>query len=395
MGARDVPRRAGARRAVLDDLGRADQAALHRGRSAGRCRCRDRLPGRVSLHPRRVRLDVPGAAVDDAPVRRVRHRARRPTGASATCSITGRRGCRPRSTCRPDGPTTPTTHARSARWDARASRSTRSTTWRRCFPASRSTRSRVSMTINAPAAIMLAFYVVAAERQGVARRGGWRGTIQTDILKEYIAQKEWCFPIDPAMRLVGRHDRVVRAVHAALAPDLDLRLPHPRGGLDRRAGARVHAQGRAHLRRAGRCTRARRRRFRAAAVVLLQRAYRLLRGDRQVPRGAADLGAGAERHVRGAASPSRGGCGSTPRRPACRSPPSSRSTTSCAPRSRRWPACSAGPSRCTPTASTRPSRSRPRQAVRVALAHAADHRRGDRGRRTRSTRSAGPIRRRP
>ena len=59
----------------------------------------------------------------------------------------------------------------------------------------------VSMTINAPAAIMLAFYIVAAERQGVApeRLGG---TIQTDILKEYIAQKEWCFPVDPAMRLV-------------------------------------------------------------------------------------------------------------------------------------------------------------------------------------------------
>ncbi len=58
-----------------------------------------------------------------------------------------------------------------------------------------------SMTINAPAAILLAFYVCAAEEQGVApeRLGG---TIQTDILKEYIAQKEWCFPIEPAMRLV-------------------------------------------------------------------------------------------------------------------------------------------------------------------------------------------------
>jgi methylmalonyl-CoA mutase N-terminal domain/subunit len=60
----------------------------------------------------------------------------------------------------------------------------------------------VSMTINAPAAIMLAFYVVAAEEAGVpADRLG--GTIQADILKEYIAQKEWCFPIDPAMRLLG------------------------------------------------------------------------------------------------------------------------------------------------------------------------------------------------
>jgi methylmalonyl-CoA mutase N-terminal domain/subunit len=59
----------------------------------------------------------------------------------------------------------------------------------------------VSMTINAPAAIMLAFFVVAAERQGVESRQ-LAGTIQTDILKEYIAQKEWCFPVDPAMRLV-------------------------------------------------------------------------------------------------------------------------------------------------------------------------------------------------
>jgi methylmalonyl-CoA mutase N-terminal domain/subunit len=60
----------------------------------------------------------------------------------------------------------------------------------------------VSMTINAPAAIMLAFYVVAAERRGIPPER-LAGTIQTDILKEYIAQKEWCFPIDPAMRLVG------------------------------------------------------------------------------------------------------------------------------------------------------------------------------------------------
>ncbi|MFM8561635.1 MAG: methylmalonyl-CoA mutase [Solirubrobacterales bacterium] len=60
----------------------------------------------------------------------------------------------------------------------------------------------VSMTINAPAAVMLAFYVVAAERQGVPP-DRLAGTIQADILKEYIAQKEWCFPIDPAMRVMG------------------------------------------------------------------------------------------------------------------------------------------------------------------------------------------------
>jgi methylmalonyl-CoA mutase N-terminal domain/subunit len=63
----------------------------------------------------------------------------------------------------------------------------------------------VSMTINAPAAIMLAYYVVAAESDPNQPVPPERlsGTIQADILKEYIAQKEWCFPIDPAMRLLG------------------------------------------------------------------------------------------------------------------------------------------------------------------------------------------------
>ncbi|KKK51668.1 hypothetical protein LCGC14_3112640, partial [marine sediment metagenome] len=59
----------------------------------------------------------------------------------------------------------------------------------------------VSMTVSGPAAVLLALFVCAANKQGVPddKLGG---TIQTDILKEYIAQKEWCFPIDPAMRLV-------------------------------------------------------------------------------------------------------------------------------------------------------------------------------------------------
>jgi len=64
----------------------------------------------------------------------------------------------------------------------------------------------VSMTINAPAAIMLAFYVAAAESalgSEPVPPERLSGTIQADILKEYIAQKEWCFPIDPAMRLCG------------------------------------------------------------------------------------------------------------------------------------------------------------------------------------------------
>lgn len=59
----------------------------------------------------------------------------------------------------------------------------------------------VSQTINAPASVLLAMYLVVAEKHGA----DWKkisGTLQNDILKEYIAQKEWIYPIQPAMKLV-------------------------------------------------------------------------------------------------------------------------------------------------------------------------------------------------
>jgi methylmalonyl-CoA mutase, N-terminal domain len=59
----------------------------------------------------------------------------------------------------------------------------------------------VSQTINAPASILLAMYLVVAEKQGADFRK-ISGTLQNDILKEYIAQKEWIYPIRPAMKLV-------------------------------------------------------------------------------------------------------------------------------------------------------------------------------------------------
>ena len=58
-----------------------------------------------------------------------------------------------------------------------------------------------SMTINAPASILLAMYIVTAEKQGHSPEQ-LRGTIQNDILKEYIAQKSWIFPPEPSMRLI-------------------------------------------------------------------------------------------------------------------------------------------------------------------------------------------------
>jgi methylmalonyl-CoA mutase N-terminal domain/subunit len=58
-----------------------------------------------------------------------------------------------------------------------------------------------SMTINGPAIILWCFYIAAAEKQGVSPEK-LRGTIQNDILKEYMAQHAWCFPIEPALRLI-------------------------------------------------------------------------------------------------------------------------------------------------------------------------------------------------
>jgi methylmalonyl-CoA mutase N-terminal domain/subunit len=62
-------------------------------------------------------------------------------------------------------------------------------------------RVTTSMTINGPAAILFAFYLVVAERRGIPF-DHLGGTIQNDILKEYIAQKEWLFPPEPSLRLV-------------------------------------------------------------------------------------------------------------------------------------------------------------------------------------------------
>ena len=155
----------------------------------------------------------------------------------------------------------------------------------------------VSMTINAPAAMMLAFYVVAAEENGVPGRQARRH--DPGRHPQGVHRPEGVvLPGRPGDAPARRHDGVVHAQHAALAPGVDLRLPHPRGRGDRRAGARVHAQGRLHLRRAADGPRHRRRRLRAAAELLLQRPDRLLRGDRQVPRGAPHLGARAARDLR-------------------------------------------------------------------------------------------------
>ena len=103
----------------------------------------------------------------------------------------------------------------------------------------------------------------------------------------------------PAVAAPGhRPDPLHHRRDAPVPPGVDLRLPHPRGGLDGGPGAGVHAGQRVRLRRGGNGGGPRRGRLRPPALLLLQRPPRLLRGDRQVPGGPADLGPLAARPVR-------------------------------------------------------------------------------------------------
>ena len=94
-------------------------------------------------------------------------------------------------------------------------------------------KTSVSMTINSPANVLWAMYLVAVEKQG----GDWKklaGTLQNDILKEYIAQKEFIFPPAPSMRLVIDTIEFGSLLHSTLQPDLHQRISHSRGRVRRR-----------------------------------------------------------------------------------------------------------------------------------------------------------------
>ena len=106
-----------------------------------------------------------------------------------------------------------------------------------------------SMTISGPAVPVFCMMIVAAERQG-ADITKLDGTLQTDIFKEYIAQKEWLFTPEPHLRLIGDLMEYCNANDPGVQAALGLRLPHPRGRLDGRAGAGVHAGRRVRVRRA-------------------------------------------------------------------------------------------------------------------------------------------------
>ena len=108
----------------------------------------------------------------------------------------------------------------------------------------------VSMTMNGAVLPVLAGYIVAAEEQGVAQEQ-LSGTIQNDILKEFMVRNTYIYPPDAVDAHRRRHHRVHRAADAEVQLDLDLRLPHAGGRREPGARARVHARRRQRIRARG------------------------------------------------------------------------------------------------------------------------------------------------
>ena len=112
-------------------------------------------------------------------------------------------------------------------------------------------RVSTSMTINAPAPVLVAMYVAAAEQAGRRRATRSRGTAQNDVLKEYVARGTYIYPPRPSLRLAA--DLI--AWCAREAPRFNAislsGLPHARGRLDGGAGDGVRVRQRDRLRRGG------------------------------------------------------------------------------------------------------------------------------------------------
>src|SRR5262249_15528294 len=166
-------------------------------------------------------------------------------------------------------------------------------------------RIAVSMTINPTAWILLAMYVALAQSRSLDLNR-LSGTVQADILKEYIAQKEWAFPIRPSMRIMrdmivwsarnmARYNPInISGYHISEAAA----TPVHEGPLG--AGAGLHHGQRGGLRGGGDARRGARGRVLPAPRLLLRLPERLLRGDREVPGGPTHLRPTHEGALRGA-----------------------------------------------------------------------------------------------
>ncbi len=153
-------------------------------------------------------------------------------------------------------------------------------------------RVSTSMTINATAAILLAMYVVAGEEQR-GRASKLTGTVQNDVLKEYIARGTYIYPAAPSLRLVADIFRFVADEGMSFNP-ISISGYHMReAGATAVQEVGVHPRQRTGVRASGGRGRPPGRQLRAPALVLLRQPQRPLRGGGQVPCGPPALGAGS------------------------------------------------------------------------------------------------------
>jgi hypothetical protein len=283
----------------------AAQAALrHRRRPRGarrvprrrRARRRARARGPLPLHARRAGDDVPRPALDDAPVRGLRH-GRRVEPPLQVPARAGRQG--PLRRVRPahaDGPRLrPRDGARRGRPRGRRDRLAR----RHARPVRRHPARRGVHVDDDQRDRRDAARALHRRRRG-ARRGAERAARHDPERHPEGVHRARHVHL-PDRGLDAPHHRYVHvllAARAAVEHRVDQRLPHPRGGLRRRAGGRVHARRWRRVRRGGARRGPRCRRLRAAPLVLLQRAQQLHRGGREVPRRAHLVGGHHARPLR-------------------------------------------------------------------------------------------------
>ena len=204
----------------------------------------------AAVHPRRPRPGLPRPALDDAHVRRLRLGRGHQRALPAAAAQPARPACRSPTTCRRcTGYDTddPEADGEFGTCGVAVCSLADMEVLLDGLPLDRIT---TSMTINSPAAPIWAMYIAAAEKRGFPR-AALEGTL-AERHPQGVHRPEGVHLPARALDAPGhRHDRVRHARAAALEHDLDQRLPHPRGRLDRRAGAGLHHRRRHGVRRGG------------------------------------------------------------------------------------------------------------------------------------------------
>ena len=244
--------------------------------------------GRLPVHPRRLSGHVHGPALDDAPVRRVRHRPRVQRALSPPRRGRHRRALRRVRPAHPDGlrlrrPQGPRRGRQGRRRDRLRRRHAHAV---RRHPARRGLDVDDDQRPRGAAAPAL-----PAGRRGAGRRPGEADRHHPERRAQGVHRpRHLHLPAQGLAAADQRHLRLLPQGDPALEHDLHLRLSHGRGGCHARAGGRVHADQRQGVRACGAGRRSGRRRLRPSAVVLLRRAHDAARGGREVPGRPAHLG---------------------------------------------------------------------------------------------------------